>query len=112
MKSLDEVELHLKNKRPVVVGIQVYRNFDEAGRNFDEPILEPPAADMQMLGVQAVVIVARSERGFKIANSWGTGWGHKGFYEVSMNGARALILLNAMWAVEVERCTEKLSGAC
>lgn len=77
---LDEIDGALANGLPVVFGTQVGRAFAN-WRPGDAPLL-PPVNDANV-GGHAIVIVGRAitpqGRVYRIRNSWGTGYGDRGF---------------------------------
>lgn len=66
---------------PVVFGFTVYESFEspEVART---GIVEMPHPDEQILGGHAVLIAGYDdlEQRFVVRNSWGAGWGHKGYF--------------------------------
>jgi hypothetical protein len=102
LNGLNEVALHLELGRPVLANIRVNRTdgwYDPAQSGV---ITETPM-DLHHTMFHVIVLVSRDASGFTFANSWGAGWGNKGFGKISNSAARALIDSDGLWAIEVRR---------
>jgi hypothetical protein len=80
VSTLNEIKQALAENGPVVIGVAVYEEFQnaETARTGRVPM---PAKNARILGGHAVVIVGYDDatKYTKFANSWGTGWGDHGF---------------------------------
>jgi len=69
---------------PVIAGILVYSSFESAQVAQDGLVPIPDVANEQKLGGHAVLIegYVQTPQGwhFKVRNSWGEGWGDKGYF--------------------------------
>ncbi len=91
----DAVEVCINCGHPVVLGIAVGQNFMESN---GVDVLGPPRDEK---GRHAVIITGvrtwpGGKRTFRLRNSWGDGWGHKGHCEISeeyLNDSRT----NDLW---------------
>jgi C1A family cysteine protease len=61
---------------PVYVGFAVYADF----RNYQGGYYQHVSGSL--LGYHAVAIVGYDEQGWKVKNSWGTGWGESGYFRI------------------------------
>jgi len=61
---------------PVYVGFAVYSDF----RNYTGGYYQHVSGSLQ--GYHAVAIVGYDEQGWKVKNSWGTGWGENGYFRI------------------------------
>ena len=98
LSGLDAVLGALAQGMPVVAGAHVTNDWDSPKNG----VIVPTAGAAER-GGSAVVIVAYDPdtRRFKIANSWGTGWGDKGFAYFSRDDADKLLRQDDLWSVEV-----------
>ena len=80
-QSLLQFQGCLAEGYPFVFGFTVYESF-ESQEVADTGIMPMPSAGEQIVGGHCVVAVGydNSKRMFIIRNSWGTGWGLKGYF--------------------------------
>lgn len=72
----------LANKQPLVLGILLYSSFESDAVAKTGHVPMPNTRREELLGGHAVLAVGYDDKQkrFKIANSWGTGWGNNGFF--------------------------------
>ena len=77
-KKVVQVKKMLAKMRPVVIGMQVKRNFYELK---NARFWHPELGNKTPAGGHAMVVVGYDDRkgAFRIFNSWGKGWGDNGF---------------------------------
>lgn len=63
--------------RPLALGIEVYRNFDNA--DLKHSLIRGSQASGKVLGLHEVLAVGYDASGIRIMNSWGTAWGAHGY---------------------------------
>ncbi|MEC3977818.1 C1 family peptidase [Amycolatopsis sp. H20-H5] len=79
---VDDVKNSLAQGMPVVFAFQVYQSFEDlnssTAANYS---YYPTASELRgdSLGGHEVTIVGYSDKGVKVANSWGRSWGTKGY---------------------------------
>ena len=80
VRTLPEMKRDLVDGPPLVAGITIFQEMLEA-EAARTGIVPMPAKGSQILGGHAVVIVGYDDKTqlLKFANSWGAGWGDKGF---------------------------------
>jgi C1A family cysteine protease len=71
----------LAAKWPIIIGFTVYDSFESAAVAATGTVPMPNTASESVLGGHCVVIVGydNSKKMFIVRNSWGTGWGDKGY---------------------------------
>jgi len=81
LNTLDEMRACLADGFPFVFGFSVYEGF-ETQKVARSGVVEMPAAVERMLGGHAVLAVGYDDAAKRIIvrNSWGTGWGMKGYF--------------------------------
>ena len=86
---VQEIKRHLVAGDPVLIGIQVYPDFEYLSE--PNPVYDDDAGTSR--GSHAIVIVGYNDRrsAFKIANSWGTEWGIDGYGWVDYDASESLI---------------------
>jgi hypothetical protein len=99
LRSLDEVTAQLQLNRPVVVAVLVHGANGWLEGTLGK--IRVPAPAQVPNGLHCITIVARTEQGYRFANSWGAAWGDRGFGEMTEAAARAIVQQNDMWAIEV-----------
>lgn len=83
-RRIPQTLLHLKSvlaqNDPFVFGYTVYESFDSMGSN--GMMTMPDVSKEQLLGGHAVLAVGYNDdlNMFIVRNSWGTGWGDKGYF--------------------------------
>ena len=84
-----EIKRHLVAGDPVVIGIPMYPDFEYL--NESNPVYDDDAGASR--GYHAVVIVGYDDRrsAFRVANSWGTGWGIGGYGWIDYDASESLI---------------------
>jgi C1A family cysteine protease len=80
-QNLDQLKSALVEGFPVVFGFSVYESFEseEVAKTGNMPIPKP---DEKLLGGHAVALVGfdNTKKVFIVRNSWGSGWGDKGYF--------------------------------
>ena len=104
VSSLDEIAFNLRKGRPILATFAVYKSAwysDTTAREGIVPAIDP--AGEPMLGAMATTIVGMNEatRTLMFAHTWGESWGLRGFGEMSVDAAIALLVEQEMWAVDV-----------
>ncbi|MCK7628231.1 C1 family peptidase [Streptomyces sp. RS10V-4] len=79
----NDVKAALAQGEPVVIAIPVYNSFFRLTRQQAASYTYRPAAGEQLAGGHAMTIVAYNSKGVRVENSWGTGWGDRGFINLS-----------------------------
>jgi C1A family cysteine protease len=78
------VESAIASGLPVIFSFQVYRSFESmSAQTAQDYSYAPQPGDGQPLGGHEITIVGYSAQGVQIENSWGAGWGNKGFVNFS-----------------------------
>lgn len=79
--SMSAVQSCLATGYPITIGFTVYESF-ESNAVAQTGIVPMPKSNEQVLGGHAVLIVGydNSKSWFIVRNSWGTGWGAKGYF--------------------------------
>jgi papain like protease/uncharacterized protein DUF4384 len=92
--SLDDIKGQLAKGNPVIISLSVTPEID--GLVGSAPAVVAP--DSKILGRHAITIVGYDEtkQAFKLINSWGTGWGDKGYGWISFSDIR---LINAAYVM-------------
>jgi C1A family cysteine protease len=85
-----------------VFGFTVYESFESAAvaKSGDVPL---PSQGEQVLGGHAVLAVGYddSKQRFIVMNSWGTGWGKKGFFTMPYAYMTDSNLADDLWTVRI-----------
>ncbi len=78
--DIDALKEQLSQNYPVICGIWIYSNFYKQTK--DNYLYKP---DGSIRGGHAVTVVGYDDekKVFILRNSWGTGWGNKGYFEMS-----------------------------
>jgi C1A family cysteine protease len=81
LEALDEMRTCLADGYPFVFGFTVYESFESAAVA-KSGLATMPRPRERMLGGHAVLAVGYddAEKRFLVRNSWGTGWGMKGYF--------------------------------
>jgi hypothetical protein len=92
----------LRRGRPVVAAVAMVPEFTAAGASRTGRVARDSAAGRDFLGTGAITFVGFDPAAgvLRFANSWGPGWGDRGYGTMSPATARALVDTLAMWAVE------------
>jgi C1A family cysteine protease len=79
--SLDSIKQCLAEGSPVGFGFDVYSSFRNIGADGIMPV---PGPDEELLGGHAVMFVGYNDTTQRliVRNSWGTGWGASGYFEM------------------------------
>jgi C1A family cysteine protease len=101
-QTLTQMKGCLASGFPFVFGFTVYDSFESAAvaKSGDAPM---PAAGEQVLGGHAVLAVGYddSKQRFIVMNSWGTGWGKKGFFTIPYSYLTEANLADDFWTVRI-----------
>lgn len=83
---------------PIVIGFSVYDSFmtDEVASTGVVPM---PGEDESVQGGHAVAIVGYDEKGWIVRNSWGDGWGDKGYFYMPYEYFTDEDLASDLWCV-------------
>lgn len=79
--DLNLIKNALASNSPVLIGVRVYSSFQSGTSPTTGIIPMPDSTKEQLLGGHAVLLVGYSDTNqlFKFQNSWGSGWGDKGY---------------------------------
>ena len=101
-QDLFGVKSVLASGLPIVFGFTVYSSF-EGPAVASSGILPMPAPSESVVGGHAVMLVGYDDAvdRFRVRNSWGTGWGQAGYFEMPYQYATSSSLANDFWAVQL-----------
>lgn len=90
----------LADGRPFVFGFSVYDSF-ESDKVAKSGILNIPGPDERLLGGHAVMAVGYSMKTarFVVRNSWGAGWGQKGYFTMPFDYLLNSSLSDDFWTI-------------
>lgn len=91
----------LAGGRPVVFGFTVYSSF-ESQQVANTGILPMPSPSEAVVGGHAVVLVGYNDAvdRFRVRNSWGTGWGQQGYFEMPYLYVTSASLASDFWVMQ------------
>jgi len=100
-QGLDQLKGCLASGLPFVFGFSVYESFQspDVAKTGDAPL---PAKDEQLLGGHAVLAVGYDDATgrFLVRNSWGDGWGQKGYFTLPYEYLTNRGLASDFWAIQ------------
>jgi C1A family cysteine protease len=87
---------------PVVVGFDVYSSFQSASVARTGVMPYPNTKTEKLLGGHAVLIVGynKTNNTFIVRNSWGTGWGDKGYFYMPFQVIQNTSMSSDFWIVK------------
>lgn len=82
-QSMDDIRACIAFGFPIIFGFTVYESF-ESNAMAHTGIMSMPQAGEEILGGHAVVACGYDDytKMVKVRNSWGTGWGQKGYFQM------------------------------
>jgi C1A family cysteine protease len=91
---------------PIVFGFSVYESF-EGNAVAKSGVMPMPSPKESMIGGHAVLMVGYDDAHdrFLIRNSWGTGWGKNGYFQMPYQYATSASLASDFWAVQATSVT-------
>ena len=98
--GLDDVLHCLADGNPVVFGFSVYESF-ESDTVAKSGIVPMPGKTERLLGGHAVLAVGynQADKRLIVRNSWGTGWGDKGYFTLPFGYVKNRNLSDDFWVV-------------
>lgn len=83
-QNLISIKTALVSGFPVIIGVQLYSSFESDAVSRTGVIPMPDKTKEQLLGGHALNLIAYDDttQTFTGQNSWGTGWGNKGFFTI------------------------------
>jgi len=100
IQTLDEMRACLAEGYPFVFGFSVYESF-ESQQVAKTGVVPMPKPKEKMLGGHAVLGVGYddAQKRFLVRNSWGTGWGMKGYFTLPYDYAGNNNLADDFWTI-------------
>jgi len=100
LETVDEMRACLADGFPFVFGFTVYESFESAAVA-RSGVVPMPKARERVLGGHAVLGVGYDDRAkrFVVRNSWGTGWGTKGYFTMPYDYLADRNLSDDFWTV-------------
>ena len=100
INTLDEMRATLAEGFPFVFGFSVYQSF-ESPQVAKNGIVNMPEAGEKQLGGHAVLAVGYDDasKRFIVRNSWGTGWGQKGYFTIPYTYLENRNLADDFWTI-------------
>jgi C1A family cysteine protease len=100
INTVDEMRATLAEGFPFVFGFAVYESF-ESQHVAKTGILNMPEAGEKQLGGHAVLAVGYDDESqrFFVRNSWGTGWGMKGYFTIPYSYLADRNLADDFWTI-------------
>lgn len=97
------VKTALANGTPVVVGFDVYESFESNSVAANGMMPYPNTNTEQLLGGHAVCIVGYDDNmaggRFIVRNSWGTGWGDRGYFYMPYRVIQTTSMSSDFWTI-------------
>jgi C1A family cysteine protease len=92
----------LTNGYPVIMGFHVYTSFMSANVARTGNMPYPNTRRERLLGGHAVLLVGYDKRKkvFIARNSWGTNWGHKGYFYMPFNVVTNTSMSSDYWIIK------------
>ena len=102
IQEIDQLKGCLADGYPFVFGFSVYSSFSSHDVA-TSGIAPMPAPDEQLLGGHAVLAVGYNDetQRFLVRNSWGTGWGQQGYFELPYAYLTTRGLASDFWTIRV-----------
>ena len=102
--SLTDMQACLAEGYPFVFGFTVYESF-ESMKVSKTGVVPMPGASERVVGGHAVVAVGynNSQSRFIVRNSWGTGWGMKGYFTIPYQYLDNSNLADDFWTIRSEK---------
>ncbi len=101
-QSLAQMKGCLAAGSPIIIGFTVYESFESSAvaQTGDAPM---PGPGEQVLGGHAVLVVGYDDATsrFRLRNSWGTGWGKKGYFTLPYTYLTDSNLSSDFWTFNV-----------
>jgi len=90
LKTVEKIVEAMDAHGPIVIGITIYESFYESStsaKTTETGIVPLPKEKENVIGGHAVCLVGydTAEKMFKFRNSWGKGWGDKGYGHISFD---------------------------
>ncbi len=91
----------LAGGKPIVFGFTVYESF-ESPQVASSGVLPMPDPKEKVVGGHAVALVGYDDATdmFRVRNSWGTGWGQEGYFQMPYLYATSPSLASDFWVVQ------------
>jgi C1A family cysteine protease len=101
-QSLSQIKGALASGFPIAFGFTVYESFQSA-TVAKSGVAPMPAASERVLGGHAVLAVGYDDakQVFRVQNSWGTGWGQKGFFTLPYAYLASKELAGDFWTIRL-----------
>jgi C1A family cysteine protease len=77
--AVNDIKTSIAAGKPVVLGFQVPQSFMDLDAQSAGDYSYDPSPGESIVGGHAITIVGYNDQGVHVENSWGTGWGDKGF---------------------------------
>ena len=105
LATLNDMKTCLASGLPFTFGFTVYESF-ESDTVARTGIVPMPGKTERALGGHAVLAVGYddSSQRFIVRNSWGTGWGQKGYFTMPYKYLSNSNLSDDFWAIQKEEC--------
>lgn len=101
-RNLNQMKACLTDGYPFVIGFTVYSSF-ESQKVAQTGVLNMPAEDETVIGGHAVLIVGYDDSSsrFIVRNSWGAGWGQKGYFTMPYDYLMDTNLSDDFWTIRM-----------
>lgn len=103
LRSVTDMQTVLASGLPFVIGFTVYDSFESDATN-KTGVMTMPAPTESVLGGHAVLVVGYTTRNgapyWICRNSWGTGWGDKGYFYMPQQYLMDSKLSSDFWVLE------------
>lgn len=103
IQTLQDMRTCLADGYPFVFGFTVYESFESA-QVAKTGVVPMPKAKEKVLGGHAVLAVGYNDaqKRFLVRNSWGTGWGMKGYFTIPYDYVADRNLSDDFWTIRKE----------